>query len=86
MRRFAAALLAHAATAHSILFQRGVYPPESFTRVQKYGLGLFVTQNDELQAYIASVLAQTQSKRALVEIQIFEKKKTTKFEIERRGN
>ena len=31
---------------NSILYQRGIYPPESFTRVQKYGLPMQVTSDD----------------------------------------
>jgi len=45
---------------HSILFQRGIYPPESFSRVQKYGLGLFVTSDEALKRFISSVLNQLQ--------------------------
>ena len=48
-------------SVNSILFQRGVYPPDSFARVQKYGLGLFVTNDEDLKRFITSVLAQMQS-------------------------
>ncbi|XP_013780640.1 mitotic spindle assembly checkpoint protein MAD2A-like [Limulus polyphemus] len=43
---------------NSILYQRGIYPPESFTRLQKYGLTLLVTTNDKLQHYLSIVLKQ----------------------------
>ncbi|KAK3089038.1 hypothetical protein FSP39_000332 [Pinctada imbricata] len=43
---------------NSILYQRGVYPPESFTRTQKYGLSLFVTSDDELNKYLNAVISQ----------------------------
>ncbi|ELR52568.1 Mitotic spindle assembly checkpoint protein MAD2A [Bos mutus] len=33
---------------NSILYQRGLYPSETFTRVQKYGLTLLVTTDPEL--------------------------------------
>ena len=33
---------------NSILYQRGIYPPETFRRVSKYGLTMLVTSNDEL--------------------------------------
>ncbi|KAK2192395.1 hypothetical protein NP493_30g02012 [Ridgeia piscesae] len=43
---------------NSILYQRGLYPPESFTRVQKYNLTLLVTADDELNNYLNSVVNQ----------------------------
>lgn len=46
---------------NSILYQRGIYPEESFTRTQKYGLTLLVTADEKLKAYLeqASVLVTT---------------------------
>ncbi|XP_013402642.1 mitotic spindle assembly checkpoint protein MAD2A-like [Lingula anatina] len=43
---------------NSILYQRGIYPPETFSRCQKYGLTLLVTTDDTLKKYLAEVLAQ----------------------------
>ncbi|KNC53843.1 mitotic spindle assembly checkpoint protein MAD2A [Thecamonas trahens ATCC 50062] len=43
---------------NSILYQRGIYPPESFVRVNKYGLTMLVTDDDGLKAYLGDVLAQ----------------------------
>merc|ERR1719446_111031 len=43
---------------NSILYQRGVYPAESFAQVSKYGLKILVTQDRGLQAYIGEVLQQ----------------------------
>lgn len=43
---------------NSILYQRGVYPPEMFTTVQKYGLSILVTTEEPLQKYLDNVLAQ----------------------------
>ncbi|XP_067943325.1 mitotic spindle assembly checkpoint protein MAD2A-like [Watersipora subatra] len=43
---------------NSILYQRGIYPEESFTRQQKYGLTLLVTSDDKLNAYLSEVLTQ----------------------------
>jgi len=43
---------------NNILYQRGIYPPESFTRVQKYGLPLMVTSDEGLTRYLAQVLTQ----------------------------
>lgn len=41
---------------NSILYQRGLYPSESFRRVSKYGLTMLVTSDDELSDYIDRVL------------------------------
>ncbi|KAA8493070.1 Mitotic spindle assembly checkpoint protein MAD2A [Porphyridium purpureum] len=41
---------------NSILFQRGIYPPESFTRVSKYGLTMLVSKDDALKKYLNAVL------------------------------
>lgn len=43
---------------NSILYQRGIYPPETFTRVQKYGLTLLVTTDPELKNYLNNVVEQ----------------------------
>jgi len=42
---------------NSILYQRGLYPPETFTRDQKYGLTVLVTTDDELKKYLSNILA-----------------------------
>ena len=43
---------------NSILYQRGIYPPETFERKQKYGVGILVTTDDGLKTYLVSVLQQ----------------------------
>lgn len=43
---------------NSILFQRGVCPPESFTKTSKYGLQMMVTSDQWLQRYLQLVLSQ----------------------------
>ncbi|EFA83107.1 DNA-binding HORMA domain-containing protein [Heterostelium album PN500] len=43
---------------NSILFQRGVYPPETFSRVAKYGLSILVTTDQGLKDYLDNVLKQ----------------------------
>ncbi len=43
---------------NSILFQRGLYPAESFIPVKKYGLQMMVTSNPDLAKYLTSVLGQ----------------------------
>jgi len=42
---------------NSILYLRGLYAPETFTRTQKYGLTILVTTDDELKKYLDNVLA-----------------------------
>lgn len=43
---------------NSILYQRGVYPAETFTHVQKYGLTMLVTADAELKNYLNNVVGQ----------------------------
>ena len=43
---------------YSILYQRGIYPPETFTRVNKYGLSMLITSDPGLQSYLKQVLEQ----------------------------
>uniref|UniRef100_A0A7S3NK88 HORMA domain-containing protein n=1 Tax=Aureoumbra lagunensis TaxID=44058 RepID=A0A7S3NK88_9STRA len=43
---------------NSILYQRGIYPPENFSRVAKYGLGMMVTTDEGLRSYMRDVLSQ----------------------------
>lgn len=46
---------------NSILYQRGIYPPEDFTVVKKYDLGMLVTVNEKLKAYISKLAYQFES-------------------------
>jgi mitotic spindle assembly checkpoint protein MAD2 len=43
---------------NSILYQRGIYPPDDFTIVKKYGLNLLVACDDGIKAYIRTILQQ----------------------------
>jgi mitotic spindle assembly checkpoint protein MAD2 len=43
---------------NSILYQRGIYPPETFSRAQKYGLTMMVTSSPALQDYLNKILGQ----------------------------
>ena len=43
---------------NSILYQRGIYPPESFQSVAKYGLSVLVTSDEGLKSYLVQVLRQ----------------------------
>ncbi|KAA0154128.1 hypothetical protein FNF29_02748 [Cafeteria roenbergensis] len=43
---------------NSILFQRGIYPPETFDKVAKYGLPMLVSTDEGLKSYLSHVLTQ----------------------------
>ncbi|PAV63641.1 hypothetical protein WR25_05804 [Diploscapter pachys] len=45
---------------NSILYQRGVYPGDSFKREKKYGLPLMVTQDAKLQQFLTPLLKQVE--------------------------
>ncbi|OQR77005.1 mitotic spindle assembly checkpoint protein MAD2A-like [Tropilaelaps mercedesae] len=45
-------------SVNSILYQRGVYPPEKFTRVQKYGMTVLVTDDKDLRTYLEGITKQ----------------------------
>ena len=45
---------------NSILYQRGIYPSESFTRKQEYGLTLLVSTDEKVNNFLKSVLTQIQ--------------------------
>ncbi|KAL5216899.1 hypothetical protein ABZP36_008300 [Zizania latifolia] len=44
--------------ANSILYNRGVYPEESFTKVKKYGLTMLLTQDEGVKSFIANLNTQ----------------------------
>ncbi|XP_015260502.1 mitotic spindle assembly checkpoint protein MAD2A [Cyprinodon tularosa] len=43
---------------NSILYQRGIYPPETFSRATHYDMILQVTTDPKLQNYLADVVSQ----------------------------
>ncbi|KAF6730864.1 Mitotic spindle assembly checkpoint protein MAD2A [Oryzias melastigma] len=43
---------------NSILYQRGIYPPETFTRVTHYDMSLQVTTEPKLNNYLTNVVSQ----------------------------
>jgi len=47
--------------SRSILYQRGVYPPEDFKQVKKYGLTLFTSADEALERYIQNLMKQVNS-------------------------
>ncbi|POY76812.1 hypothetical protein BMF94_0064 [Rhodotorula taiwanensis] len=48
-------------SVNSILYQRGVYPPEDFKQVKKYGLTLFTSADEALERYVQNVMKQVQT-------------------------
>ena len=42
----------------SILYNRGVYPEESFARVKKYGLPMLLTQDEAVKSFITNLTSQ----------------------------
>jgi mitotic spindle assembly checkpoint protein MAD2 len=45
-------------SVNTILYQRGIYPPESFKKVSQYGLAMMMTTDEQLGNYIANVTNQ----------------------------
>lgn len=45
-------------SVNNILYQRGIYPPESFKRISQYGLAMMTTADDGLLAYLSNILRQ----------------------------
>uniref|UniRef100_A0A1B0CE88 HORMA domain-containing protein n=1 Tax=Lutzomyia longipalpis TaxID=7200 RepID=A0A1B0CE88_LUTLO len=45
---------------NSVLFQRGIYPPESFSTVQQYGLMIFILQDEKITEILKNDLSQAQ--------------------------
>ncbi|KAL6193180.1 hypothetical protein ACLB2K_034264 [Fragaria x ananassa] len=45
-------------SANSILYNRGVYPEESFVKVKKYGLPMLLTQDEGLKSFLANLTSQ----------------------------
>lgn len=43
---------------NSILYQRGVFPEESFIPTQHYGLTMYMSKMPEIQKYISEILPQ----------------------------
>ncbi|XP_055616336.1 mitotic spindle assembly checkpoint protein MAD2A [Toxorhynchites rutilus septentrionalis] len=54
---------------NSILFQRGIYPPEQFTSVQQYGLTILMSKDDKIKVFLQKVLDQVQEWLARNEVE-----------------
>lgn len=47
---------------NSILFQRGIYPAETFNPVQQYGLTILMSKDDKIKEFLNNVLGQAEGK------------------------
>ena len=45
-------------SVNSILYQRGIYPPETFRRVSQYGLSMMVTTDEGVHRFIQNIMTQ----------------------------
>ncbi|KAI3501840.1 hypothetical protein L1887_29866 [Cichorium endivia] len=57
--------------ANSILYNRGVYPEETFGRVKKYGLPLLLSQDEGVKTFIANLNKQLSGKLSVSLITLF---------------
>ncbi len=48
-------------SVNSILYQRGIYPPEMFKRVSQYGLAMMINSDETLTSYIRNIMKQLDS-------------------------
>lgn len=51
---------------NSILFQRGIYPPESFSSTQQYGLTILMSKDEKIEGFIKNVLCQVEGNFSLL--------------------
>jgi hypothetical protein len=54
----------------SILYQRGIYPTDSFRQEQHYGLSIMVSKDQGLTAYLQTVTQQMSSEHVLATLDI----------------
>ncbi|KOB67207.1 Mad2 [Operophtera brumata] len=45
---------------NSVLFQRGLYPPESFKAEQQYGITLLLSEDPKIKAFLTNLLLQSE--------------------------
>lgn len=45
-------------SVHNILYQRGIYPPESFRKTPNYGLSLMMSSDEKLVRFVDNILNQ----------------------------
>lgn len=49
---------------NSILFQRGLYPPETFTADENYGLTILMSTDNKIKEFLATTLSQLKGKNS----------------------
>lgn len=47
---------------NSILFQRGLYPPESFKADENYGLTILMSTDNKIKEFLSTTLEQLKGK------------------------
>ncbi|KAI4465413.1 mitotic spindle assembly checkpoint protein mad2 [Holotrichia oblita] len=47
---------------NSILYQRGLYPPETFKTAENYGLTILMSQDNKIQEFLSTTLNQLKGK------------------------
>ncbi|XP_055843433.1 mitotic spindle assembly checkpoint protein MAD2A [Episyrphus balteatus] len=45
---------------NSILFQRGIYPPETFINTQQYGVPILMSTDPKIEEFLKNILVQTE--------------------------
>lgn len=45
---------------NSVLFQRGLYPPETFKTEQQYGIMLLVSEDPQIKSFLTNLLTQSE--------------------------
>lgn len=47
---------------NSVLFQRGLYPPETFKAEQQYGITLLLSEDAQIKNFLKNLLTQSEGK------------------------
>lgn len=61
----------------SILYNRGLYPEESFSKVKKYGLPMLLTQDEGVKSFISGITSQLSGKPFLIFVILLRQKQST---------
>lgn len=57
---------------NSVLFQRGLYPPETFKTEQQYGIPLLISEDPQIKDFLKNLLNQSEGK-SLCNSNLFQK-------------
>lgn len=55
---------------NSVLYQRGLYPPETFKVEHQYGIPLYISEDPQIGSFLTNLLTQSEGK-SLLSISIF---------------